>query len=95
MTVVMTVGFATDDEVEVGEVVVGDDDAAREEEAIAELDVAGGTNLAIEGGKVVCPEVKTAHAPAKTTINTVLLLRHTVCSSSLIFIITVDHNTAG
>jgi hypothetical protein len=33
-----------------------------------ELDVAVGIKLANEGGSVVCPEVNTAHAPARTEL---------------------------
>ena len=51
---------------ECGSVVVGEADFVGEEE----VEVLVGMMLAREGGKVVCPEVKTAHAPDKTTIST-------------------------
>ena len=38
--------------------------------AVEEEDVLEGMMEAIDGGKVVCPEVKTAHAPDKTTMST-------------------------
>ena len=38
--------------------------------AVEEEDVLEGMMEATDGGKVVCPEVKTAHAPDKTTMST-------------------------
>lgn len=54
--------------------------------------VAEGINDANEGGNVVCPDIKTAHAPLKTTVSKITQ-SDTVCSRSLILTVTVDKNT--
>ena len=54
-------------------------------------DVAEGINDANDGGNVVCPDVKTAHAPLKTTVSKITQ-SCTVFSRSLILSVTVDKN---
>lgn len=47
---------------------VGDDDICVLEDVLLGAGVALGIIVTMDGGKVVCPDVKTAHAPDKTTV---------------------------
>jgi hypothetical protein len=55
--------------------------------------VAEGINDANEGGNVVCPDIKTAHTPLKTTVSKITQ-SGTVCSRNLILTVTVEKNTS-
>jgi hypothetical protein len=58
----------------------------------SEVDVAVGIKLANEGGSVVCPDVNTAHAPARTEVNKEF--RDNTGSALILFIgVTIDSDT--